>query len=206
MQRHRRKKKSTLSNRVVSDIETEERTFLYRSSRANRGEKFDAHGLTRGSLTAAGTTGPRDNGGNFVSPLVEKSRGLPSSTATAAATAVAEAKSAGKREVTRDRRPLCVITNRPTRTVLFNRAKVQEVHTRSNPFFPYASFFPPSASPSTLRSASWMRAEKKGGGGRSRKKKRKKKEKRREVEMRPSEKTRSGRMSKYLSGQMISLG
>lgn len=32
---------------------------------------------------------------------------------------------AGKREVTRDRRPLCVITSYPTRTVLFNRAKVQ---------------------------------------------------------------------------------
>lgn len=32
---------------------------------------------------------------------------------------------AGKREVTRDHRPLCVITSYPARTVLFNRAKVQ---------------------------------------------------------------------------------
>lgn len=32
---------------------------------------------------------------------------------------------AGKRQVTRDHRPLCVITSYPARTVLFNRAKVQ---------------------------------------------------------------------------------
>jgi len=58
--------------------------------------------------------------------LVEKSRG----------SAAAEVEFAGKHEVTRDRRPLCVITNRPTRIVLFNRTKVQEVHTRSlTPFF-----------------------------------------------------------------------
>lgn len=73
--------------------------------------------------------------------LVEKSRGSTAGTA--------EVEFAGKREVTRDRRPLCVITNRPARTVLFNRTKVQEVHTR--PLIPHASpFFPPHRSPSGM--------------------------------------------------------
>lgn len=77
---------------------------------------------------------PRDNGGwlKFRFSSSGKSRG--------SAAAAAEVEFAGKREVTRDRRPLCVITNRPARTVLFNRTKVQEVHTLA-PYSTRLSFF-----------------------------------------------------------------
>lgn len=91
--------------------------------------------------------------------LVGKSRG--------SAAATAEVEFAGKREVTRDRRPLCVITSRPARTVLFNRTKVQEVHTLASLFHTPLLF--------SRRSPSGMRAEKRID----------------EVETRPSEKTRS---------------
>lgn len=106
-----------------------------------------------GSLTTVDTARPQDNGGwwkfRFPSPRNHESQ---------RGGGGAEAKSAGKREVTRDRRPLCVITNHPARTVLFNRAKVQERSTfASNPFF---STHPPPPPPPRW-SASGMRGEKK---------------------------------------------
>jgi len=64
------------------------------------------------------------------------------------AAATAEVEFAGRREVTRDHRPLCVITNRPARTVLFNRTKVQEVSSYPPPYSTCLSFFlfdPPNA-------------------------------------------------------------
>lgn len=84
--------------------------------------------------------------------LVGKSRG------SAAAAVTAEVELAGKREVTRDRRPLCVITNRPARTVLFNRTKVQEVHTC--PLIPHTSpFFSPILERNARRKKEVMRSK-----------------------------------------------